>query len=429
MKKKLKIALFLILIMAFVFAFAACDNKPQTPGTEEPPTGEHTHSYGEWEVTNATCTADGFKKRVCSECQNEESEVITATGHNFSNCVCANCGAVSHTLNENCVCTVCGKTDHAATVAKNGYCLHGKDYYFGSYPQTKVTDDKLTAALTRSAGDLPTSEDAKGWSSYNYFVRGKKDNFMWYIDKEYVGDIYRGVYFTYYRPIYGSDDGTEKASQQDDNAYMVGNVYWFKFEPVKWIALEERAGTALLLADLCIDSQCYYHDDYAEPQLRNGKEVYSNNYAESEIRAWLNDNFYKTAFNEMQKGLIQATEVDNSVDSTGDINHGTADGYACDNTNDKVFLLSYKEVTNNAYGFVNYKLADTLRSAKASDYAKCQGCSWDSGNGSSYWWLRSPSGDDYEVCYVSSSGNVKNSDIVADSSFGIRPTLRISLGK
>lgn len=39
------------------------------------------HSYGEWTVTKeATATEDGSRERVCSVCQNKETEVIPATG-------------------------------------------------------------------------------------------------------------------------------------------------------------------------------------------------------------------------------------------------------------------------------------------------------------------------------------------------------------
>jgi hypothetical protein len=44
----------------------------------------------------------------------------------------------------------------------------------------------------------------------------------------------------------------------------------------------------------------------------------------------------------LQKEIIRITNVDNSLDSTG----YTYNPFVCENTNDKVYLLSYKEANN-----------------------------------------------------------------------------------
>ena len=55
---------------------------------------EHTHAFGEWTVTKeATCTEPGEQTRTC-DCGCSETQVIPATGHDYVNGVCANCGAV-----------------------------------------------------------------------------------------------------------------------------------------------------------------------------------------------------------------------------------------------------------------------------------------------------------------------------------------------
>lgn len=64
-------------------------------GVEEvetiPATGVHT--YGEWQVTKqATCTADGTKTKTCTVCGATQTEVIAKLGHNFVNRVCTRCG-------------------------------------------------------------------------------------------------------------------------------------------------------------------------------------------------------------------------------------------------------------------------------------------------------------------------------------------------
>ena len=109
----------------------------------------------------------------------------------------------------------------------------------------------------------------------------------------------------------------------------------------------------------------------------NGGIGYSNNYELSNIRKFLNDNFYSTAFNELEKELIELTEVDNSASST----YSSSNEYACNNTFDKMFLLSYQEA-------VTYYSSDEEKKAQGSDYAKSQGLYVY--NGYSYYWHRSP---------------------------------------
>lgn len=65
-----------------------CDEKRNVT---EIPAGEH--NYVKTIVKAATCTEDGSARFTCSECNDTYTEVIPATGHNFVNDVCQNCGA------------------------------------------------------------------------------------------------------------------------------------------------------------------------------------------------------------------------------------------------------------------------------------------------------------------------------------------------
>jgi hypothetical protein len=148
----------------------------------------------------------------------------------------------------------------------------------------------------------------------------------------------------------------------------------------------------------------------------------------SEIRAWLNGEFYNKAFTALQQELIQITNVDNSVYSTGyDTNP-----YVCDNTNDKIFLPSYREMVNTAYGFSsNGTASDTARRRLTSDYSRATGAYMNTGTsyyGNGYWWLRSPNNNDSDDArYVSSNGNIINDNIVSSTDGGVVPALVIDL--
>lgn len=299
------------------------------------------------------------------------------------------------------------------------YYRDGNVIYFGTYPQTQVTDSIITTALGSLAGTLPTSIDSGSWTSYKYYIeRNNETDFMWYKDLEYNGEKYRGVYFVQYRPYITSGSSSEQTSFQDDNGFSISTVYWFKYEAIEWRILEENDGKAFLMCNIAIDSQEYYYNlssDYG------GKSA--NNYALSNIRKWLNKTFYNTAFHDLQKEIIQVTKVDNSILSTED----TENKYTCVDTDDKVFLLSQKE-TNT------YMTSTTTRQIKSTDYAKSQGCRSDSG-GNCSWLLRSPNDKSgyrarivsYKGFIENDSGSISNGGYVTRTNYGIIPALWIRL--
>ena len=60
-------------------------------GEKEP--GCENHTFGDWVITkNATCVAEGSKKRTCTVCGVEEVETIPTTGHKWANGKCTVCG-------------------------------------------------------------------------------------------------------------------------------------------------------------------------------------------------------------------------------------------------------------------------------------------------------------------------------------------------
>lgn len=268
---------------------------------------------------------------------------------------------------------------------------------------------------------------------------------MWYKDIAYGGAKYRGVYFTSYRPYWCSNSSSADNTCQDDNGYTTGTRYWFKYEPLKWRVLTKQNGKAFLLCDVAIDSQAYqntYTYDSSTSEYYNNNAsapsgTYANNYEYSTIRAWLNNNFYNTAFSAAQQALIQTTVVNNGARSTNPNNNATefnggTNTYACSNTNDKIFLLSQQEITNSAYGFNTDPSAyDTARRFKCTDYAKVQGCcdfTSSSYLGNCVFWLRSP-----YCCYspnawnVSDDGHSDYCNNAAHTSIGVLPALWLAM--
>ncbi len=294
------------------------------------------------------------------------------------------------------------------------------DYiYYGTYPQSEVTDSALVSALNGASGS---------WKSYGYYSgtgdwddgQMKPSDYMRYKDVSYNGSKYRAVTFDSYR-LYCTGY-TSSSNEQQRNGYYTGNVYWFKYEPIKWRVLDPSTG--LIMCDIAIDSQAYnnyiYHNgsgDYGNSSCT----YYANNYAKSSIRAWLNKDFYNTAFSSDQKSNIVSTTLDNSS--------SYSPAYDAPSTTDKIFLLSYNDSINSSYGFNSTPSAyDTARQLKSTDYAKCQGCyqnTSDSYPGNCRWWLRSPFYDNV-ASEIDFDGDSGHDSYVYQTYRGVVPALRLS---
>ncbi|MDD6703594.1 MAG: DUF6273 domain-containing protein [Clostridiaceae bacterium] len=289
---------------------------------------------------------------------------------------------------------------------------------FGSYPQSKVTDSTTIAALDK---------ETKNWKSYNYYSgtgdtddgNMKPSDFMLYADFKYNGDKYRAVTFSEYRPLDIGYTSSVDFSGQYDNGYYTGNVYYFKYEPLKWRVLD--ASTGLVVCDSIIDSQAYNNYMlYADGKYwgDSSKTYYASNWERSSLRDWLNKDFYNTAFSKAQQSRIQELTRENKSTYISE--------YDSNPTTDKITLLSYWDVLNESYGFKTLRNSyDNARQRKTTDYAKCQGCGINpSFNGNSEWLLRSSSYSD-NIIVVSSSGSANIISAVGVTDNGIVPALNL----
>ena len=275
---------------------------------------------------------------------------------------------------------------------------------FGSYPQSEVTDATLKSKLTNKAGSIDN------WTSYNYYMSSKKSDFMKFTDMELDGEKYRGVYFASYRPYWTYGDG--EYNNQDDNGYNNSIIYWFKYEPILWqiLSYDAKTDTGVVLSKSTIDSQEFY-DNTANRKI-DGKTVYANNYEYSNIRTWLNNTFYNTAFTSTEKNAIVAR---NSL------------AYHNNSTTDNVWLLSAGEAKKTGYGFTRDDYPTETRQAKTTDYAKSQGIAVYDTNKCTNWYLRSESYYYSFVCTVCSNGHVDIRFDVYDTVSGVRPALILHL--
>ena len=279
---------------------------------------------------------------------------------------------------------------------------------FGNYPQTKVSE---TTALKNAA-------NAATWKSYGYYIGNDSydgdmaaSDFMKYADFSLNGVKYRAVRFTQYRPSNTSDTSGANCSWQDENGYSTNTTYYFKYEPLEWRVLNPTFG--LVMCETIIDSQAYQNvvrKSASDNYYIGTTATYANNYAESSIRTWLNDDFYNTAFNTTQKNKIFSTTSNNAAYSS------VYSQYDAVSTTNPIFLLSDNRIQNGNDGFSD----NAARKAKGTDYAKCQGLLVRD-SGFSDWRLRSAGGASNAVCNVSSNGVSYSGNNVSSTDCGIRP--------
>ncbi|MCM1162601.1 MAG: DUF6273 domain-containing protein [Roseburia sp.] len=251
--------------------------------------------------------------------------------------------------------------------------------YFGSYPQSEVTDSEIVAAIDKAISVSDNSVDV----GMDVWLNGIK-----------------------YRRIGKNDTNGDNFDDVSNNSYR-----YFKWEPIKWKVLQNDGNTLFVIADKAIDCKDY-NDEYASAPWQT-----------STIREWLNDSFYGIAFSSDEQGAIVAQDVVNEDNPDYGIEGGNS-------TSDKIYLLSAGDVADETYGFCSDCDNKSMsRRVKASDYANARGTLRSSSyGGSCWWWLRSPGGSGKYAAYVYNTGLVdRNGCRVNKPDGGVCPALHINL--
>lgn len=285
------------------------------------------------------------------------------------------------------------------TVRRAGELIPGVDPVFsadnetveyGFYPQTYVNDETTIAELNSL-----TPSGINGWYLYNgaYYVKE-------------TAKVFSGESYTF-------DDGT---------AIVNGNEYWFKCDIITWQVLCCENGSYYLISDKLLDAQAYYAD-YTD-RTADGKTVYANNYGQSDIRSWLNNDFYNAAF-ALNDTCVQEKAVNNGASGTE-----TEDNrYVCNDTSDKVYLPSYRDYLNPGYGFDSDAAErSSARECRTTDYARARGAWYNAKSSFAYngsYWTRSPSSQYYYCAWNVNSGGYLSEYAVDGDSHCVRPCISL----
>lgn len=237
---------------------------------------------------------------------------------------------------------------------------------------------------------------------------------------------------------------------------------YYKVEPIKWTVLTTNYNGKKLLLAKNVLLTCKYYDYLGGNRNMSGNTVYPNNYKYSRIRAYLNGysyyeksgssaqvnnisfenkGFLQTAFTSDERAKIVTVRLDNSERSTNpDENasqwNGGSNKYACEDTSDKVFLLSSQEITKAEYGFFTSEARNVdgnTRIRKPTAYAAAYEPYMNPDDGEYvWWWLRSPAYNGKNDCsvravgsngYAAGSVSVNGSDGVHNYTGGVVPAL------
>lgn len=157
-------------------------------------------------------------------------------------------------------------------------------------------------------------------------------------------------------------------------------------EPIEWLVLDTDGNEVLLISKYALDSRRYHGNNTGI------------SWKDSDLRKWLNGTFIDTAFNAAEQYQLGRTITEK-------------------NLVDEVFLLSLDEVEE-------YLPDNGSRRCEATDYAVKQNAYVNSGNGCSWWLLRTPGETASKVMSINSDGTIdRDGGNVASNRGTVRPAL------
>ena len=422
---------------------------------------------------DATCTEDGYllrystcKREGCDYSTKSERYVDKALGHllkhheakqadclpgwdEYDECQREGCDystkvEIPANGKHSYVCDVCTTCQGINPVK---YTRDGNYIYFGYWPQTLERDETVVAKLNEIAGKPPLPRDKENpfnWESH------EGTTYMWQKIVIHNGTKYLGVQMNDYRAsgVYSLTSYIMK------NGYFTFEVYWFKYEPIKWRILTTSGNSAFIMSDIALDSFSIQPNRKSEnrdglfAEYNNSTGVpdgtYANNWEYCFLRGWLNETFYNEVFNGLQKEIIKTMKLDNSARSSNPNDYPKYYGYGenagknkfadqCKDTYDKIFLLSLRDITTTAYGFnKDVRAKDPARNLQATDFAKLHGAPMNT-NDKKYvtWYTRSPAPANGNQGYATfvldrhAKGAIDSTDLTPDG--GVVPALWITL--
>ncbi len=204
-----------------------------------------------------------------------------------------------------------------------------------------------------------------------------------------------------------------------------------KSDPIKWRVLSVNSNDAFLMADCNLDVQYYYDSRFEKTTwesstIRSWLNGYGSNY-NSQKKDYRWNNFINRAFMNSEQNAILSATVVNPGNKIYKVEGGK-------DTKDKVFLLSFEEMTNPAYGFAaSPDEKDPARVRVDTAYVADGGSAGSApllnkvvGEGDQ-WWLRSPGRGLTNAMTVGPFGTVIQDYGNVDHRYAVCPALHLNL--
>ena len=265
---------------------------------------------------------------------------------------------------------------------------------YGEYAQTRVTDPALISGLKTSywSGDRTT----------------------------YQNTVYERV---------TADPALSGTKFSDGAVIEKGETYYFAVKPIEWYVLSADNSASVLLSVCILDAHNFSSNTEEGGFVKEYAGYYPNDWGQSDLRAWLNGQFFDKAFSPLDGAALNTVKVISSYPQS----KYSAHAKNIEDTRDKVYCMSYKEATERP--FITETSYDALRIATVTDYARARGA-WfntvvnaeegDRLNGSGSWWLRTVGHETSYAAIVRYTGELgRPQEYVDNKNVGVRPSVSV----
>ena len=292
---------------------------------------------------------------------------------------------------------------------------------------TAIYTETLNSSYYKSIGVTPVVDSDNKTVTYGLYPQSHVNDTVLIKKLDSLTTVSKNGWYLYENRYYA-----KLTAQPDQSGYLFndgvviksGLTYWFKCEPITWKIIKTDGDSLTLLSDLLIDA--HYFNESKNSEEIDGVTIYANNYEHSDIRSWLNGDFYNSAF-ALENSIIQTTTVDNGKTSMP----GTiTNPYLCNDTQDKVYLLSYQDYLNADYGFTDSRDDTPLRQALTTDYARANGSYCDTGEypNCGYYWTRTPAPGNASQAIDNNCSGLTGVGYRVDYSYSsVRPAIQVSI--